>query len=174
MKIVNISKIGNDYGGDNYLYKIYVDEKKHNDFLKMLSNNYIEDEIWTINREQLTEFEWSYYSSYDNMDYNGFFFETMYIDKDNLFIMSDDDKFLISDKDVDELVLGSCEELMELLQLNYQSLLWERIGETNDIYEQYLDNECVSIEELKDLEKVMMKEMSIKEFEEKQGYEWSD
>ena len=117
------------------------------------------------------------------MDCNGLFFSTLFIDKDNLTHKIEDDKVVITDDFICELILGSCESLIESLndfkndyRIKYQGMLWNDIryiyGYENDIYEQFLDGEEVDDEEIRNLEELASQNINLKEFANRQGYEW--
>lgn len=104
VNLLTIKKIGEDYGGDNLLYRINVPKMKN------IEN--IEDKLWDINSNHRCDFIWAYDGeSYDNLDYNGHFFSTVYIDKENLCHKMDGDEVII-DSFINDLVLGDFEELM--------------------------------------------------------------
>lgn len=172
MKIVKIEKIGEDYGGDNLLFTLLIEEDSHIRTLKGLGGN-LDEILWNINHEYEFEFQWGY--EVDEWNENKYYFSTTYIDKDDLYHTIKDNT-IITEKFIDEMIIDDCLDVMEDLQRIYQAVLWERIRlNTNyedDIYEQYLDTDCVDDNELNNLEKLMMKEITLKEFAEKQGYEW--
>lgn len=114
MKTINIKKISEDWGGDNLLFTIHVDEKKDISMLKNIDN--IDDLLFKINREGELDFEWDCEISYDNMDYNGYFFKTVFIDKDNLCHEMIGETVVITDNFIIDLIEGDCEMLLKKIK----------------------------------------------------------
>lgn len=174
MKIINIECVGDDWGGNNLVFTVHIDKET-------VDTKYIDDKLYTLNKQ--SDFKWDYEYSYDNMDYNGLFFSTLFIDKGNLTHKIEDDKVIITDNFICELILSSCASLIEDLndfknnyRIKYQQLLWINIrgiyNYEDDVYEQFLDSEEINDDELKDLEDLANQDISLKEFADKQGYEW--
>lgn len=114
-KLINIKKIGDDYGGDNLLFRYNIEKLP-----KLITEN-IENEMYDIN----SDFEWYHYESYDNMDFNGHFFETIYIDKDDLFHKMEEDKVIITDDFIYELIESDLENILK-------GLLYTAEGNNNE------------------------------------------
>ena len=171
MKLMRIEKIGDDWGGDNLLFTIFLDKE-------LLNLEYIDDKLYVINKEQSLDFKWDYYTSYDNMDYNGIFLQTVYIDKENLYHSIENGEIRV-DKEICDLIIGDCEEVIDKInnfrdeyRIEYQRILWNTISFENDIYEQYIDTNEVDNKELRGLELLSVQDINIKEFAKRQGYEW--
>ena len=111
MKVINVKKIGDDFGGDNLSVKIYIDKES-------VCLTDIDDRLYKINKSHVCDFEWDYFFSYDNMDYNGLFFVTTYIDKDNLY---NSEKEMIED-----IILMDCEELLKYINDSFFQQRFER------------------------------------------------
>lgn len=69
---------GNDWGGDNYWFKIH--SKKLPSILTVKERVKLTNELIHCYG---ADFQWNYRESYDNCDYNGAFLETMFIDKND-------------------------------------------------------------------------------------------
>lgn len=104
-ELLNIKKIGEDWGGDNLQFTIHVSEEITVD----------EDKMWEINHNHECEFQWSHYYSYDNMDYTGLFFETVYIDKENLYHKIVDGKVFVEDF-IKEMILDDLSDFISKMQ----------------------------------------------------------
>lgn len=170
MEMLTIKKIGDDYGGDNLLFTFHITKKRHIKSFEglgyevgdILNNLYHEGQNW----------EWFYEWSYDNLDYNGLFLSTVYIDKENLYHIIKNNEIIITDDSIIDIIMIECEEVLDNIQRIYQEKLWSKIDYEDDIYEQFLDSEEVSIGELNNLEQLANGDITIKEFADKEGYEW--
>lgn len=100
VELVCIKKIGDDWGGNNLLFRYNI--KK----LPLDSDEDINEKLYYINKR--CDFEWRHYESYDNMDYNGHFFEAVYIDKDNQMHKMNGEKVIITDEFICELMESDC------------------------------------------------------------------
>lgn len=108
VKLVCIEKIGEDWGGNNLLFRYNI-----KDLPLLNSNEDINEKLYYINKR--CDFEWRHYESYDNMDYNGHFFEAVYIDKDNEIHKMDGKKVIITDEFICELMKDDCVKAVQEL-----------------------------------------------------------
>ena len=105
LELVNVEKIGDDWGGDNLLFRYNIKN--------LPVDEDINEKLYYINKR--CDFEWEHYESYDNMDFNGHFFEAVYIDKDNQMHKMDDEKLIITDEFICELMESDCVKVVQEL-----------------------------------------------------------
>lgn len=106
MELVSVEKIGNRWG-DNLLFTFHVPNLEKIPWY-ILEDGEI-DRFVEVGNEKYFDFEWSHYESYDNMDINGHFFETVFIDKDDSFHKMEGDKVVFTDDSIIDFIKDDIE-----------------------------------------------------------------